>query len=433
MHPCYTVFTIFAIRYFVPMTTFITPYLIETKHFTNAEIFNNVTPCFFFASLLSSFFGSVYNSYFCTKYTLILNSLLEILCFAIFYYMKPRSFPCAMLTGFLHGAYTSLATQAKVILFSHRPDYLSKENMVTIYYFIKKLNGVLSAWVGQDLKYASGSYQSSLIVSAFNITLSTVLCFFIKNDNNTSIQTKPNLLKIINNRTLIASLKTIYTKNMIYFSALNIVASSLYIAFALYSSSIFIARRKNINPSVHALGKVLFTLSKPISTLTKVIIYFTSFLDSSIKYNVVYARNAIIFGYIDGLSKLVSILCSTLLNILWPSTNYLHCKCFVSTVLVMVFTYCIGVTDSLSNTYLLYVCGSVVSQMSIFWSMDGLLYEGEMLGVVIGMNLMVASVVHIGISCYCVIKGVGVGRKMMVYFWVNSIMLGIAVVIKCVT
>lgn len=429
MQLCYIVFAVFAARYFVPMTIFMTPYLIEKKKFTNKEIFNVITPFFFLASLFASIFGPMLMSWFGSKWTLCMNSALELVCYAIFYFMLPRSFACAIAAGFIHGLVSALTTQSKPILFENRPDYIQKKTMLLIYIFIKKSCGVVSSWLGQDLKYATGNHQSSLMVSAFTMSLSLVLCVFIRDPKG---KEKEDFAKILFSGAAFERIGRIYTRDILYFSCLNIIGSSLYIAFALYSASMFIERKKDVDPSVFMFGKALHMISAPIRRVARAIIYLTSMIDGSIIYAPSYDKNTIIFGYIDGLAKLVSVISSTFLNLVWSGTEYLHAKCFVATVLVMFFTYLIGTTNNLMTSYIVYILGALASQTSSVWSYDGLLIDTSVLHIILGMNLMIGSIIHILISYFTKMRNYSVSKKMQLYFWVNTLLLGSAVLIKTV-
>lgn len=424
------VFAVFAFRYFIPMTIFMTPYLIEKKQFTNKEIFNVITPFFFIASLFAAIFGPMLTGWFSSKFTLCMNALLELICYAIFYFMPERNFPCAIVSGLVHGMVTALTMQAKPVLLDNKPSYIDESSMMLIYNFIKKFCGVFSSWLGQDLKYATGNHQSSLMVSTGTMSLSLILCFFIKNQNQ-GIK-KENFAEMLVSAEGYYKIWQIYTRDVIYFSCLNIIGSSLYIAFALYSASMFIERKKDIDPSVFMFGKILYSISTPIRNVARVIIYFTSKLDSSITYAPVYNKNTIIFGYIDGLSKLLSTVSSTVLNLIWSGSGFLHVKCFISTVMVMVFTFLIGNTSNLMTTYIVFILGAVASQTSSVFSYNGLMFDNKIFHIILGMNLMVSSIIHISISYYTKVRNYDVSKKMLLYFWVNTVLLGLAVTIKVV-
>lgn len=414
-------YAFYTARYFVPMTIFMTPFLIEKKKFTNKEIFNKITPFFFISSLFASFFGPVLVSYIGNKFTLLFETGLEIITYCIFFAMPERSFFCAILTGLFHGVVTSLGSLTKGILIEHKPDHFNKERMYRDHSAIKKTCGVLSSWIGQDMKYATQSHQANLLFSFMTLTSSFGLCGIVPDTGFRKNDT--NLLTMLFSGSAYSQLRTIYNNEVLYFSILNVIGSTLYICFAMYSANIFIARKKAIDPSVFALGKVLYKASKPVRFLSWIIVHFVGLFDKSVKYNPSYDKNAVIFGYIDGLAKLVSMVFSVLLVWTLESMMDLGLRCFLSSVFVIFFTYLMGKAESLMKSYMIYIAGAVASQVSLIWAYNGLTVNKDVLHIILGLNLVVSSLIHIAVSYYCKWRNSDVNTKVLLYFYVSSALL----------
>jgi hypothetical protein len=87
----------------------------------------------------------------------------------------------------------------------------------------------------------------------------------------------------------------IYSLEVTLFSILNVIASSLYICFAMYSANIFIERKKSIDVHVNKFGKLLYRLSYPCRKLSQIIIFMVACFDGSIVYAPKYDKNTLIF------------------------------------------------------------------------------------------------------------------------------------------
>lgn len=402
-----------------------TPYLIETKKFTNKEIFNKITPFFFVASLFASLFGPVLVSLIGNKYTILLDTGLEMVSYAIFHFMPERSFLLASITGMLHGAVTSLGSLSKGILLDNKKN-IEVEKMYRDHQIIKKFFSVISSWLGQDLKYATGSHRCSLIFSSITLTLSFFLCIAIPDAPSES---KKNLLAELNND-ILGQMRSIYTNDVLFFSILNVIGSSLYISFAMYSASIFIQRKKEVDPSVLTLGKVMYRLTFWIRYFTKILAKTIGLFDSSVTYEPKYEKNTIIFGYIDGLAKCIAVFTSYFLSVMFQKKSAIHARCFIGTSFVMLFTYLLGTTNSLMTSYLVYILGSVCSFISMIWAYSAISVDKEVVHIVFGLNLVASSIIHICISYYTKYAKKEVNSKIMTYFWVNSALLALALGVK---
>lgn len=430
MESYHILYAFFIARYFVPMTIFMTPYLIEQKKFTNKEIFNKITPFFFIASLFASLLGSVLVSKIGNKFTLLIDTGLELICYVIFYLMPERSFAWCIVTGLLHGVVTSFGSLTKGILMENKPPEVDREKMFREHATIKKLCGVFASWMGQDMKYSTGTHHCNLLFSFCTLILSFCICYAIPEASTK--EEKKNFLEVLFSGSFLKQIREIYDCDVAFFSLLNIIGSTLYISFAMYSASLFIERKKDIDPSVSAFGRVMYNISKPIRYVTWVIIKTFGFFDTSVQYNPSYNKNTIIFGYIDGLSKLLSILSSLAMSWTFEKNSALHLRCFGSTVLVMFFTYLMGVTTNLMNSYIVFILGSTASQISFIWAYKGLSKNKEVLHIILGLNLVGSSLVHIFISYYTKWRNYSVSKKIMVYFYVNAVLLGLAVTLKAI-
>ncbi|KAM0686827.1 hypothetical protein COBT_001942 [Conglomerata obtusa] len=417
-------FGFYIARYFVPMTLFMTPYLIEKKKFTNKEVFNNITPFFFISSLVASFFGPVLVYYIGNQKTILFETGVELLTYVIFFYMPERSFSLAILTGLFHGMVTALGSLTKGILLENMPSHLKKDDMLARHVGIKKACGVFSSWIGQDMKFVTQSHQANLLFSFMTLFVSFGICTFIPSGEHR----KPggNLLILLASSDRYEKIRAIYTNECLIFSLLHIIGSTLYICFAMYSANIFIARKKDADPSVFKVGKVLYTMSKPIRFLSRFLVAFVGLFDRSIVYRSKYDKNTVIFGYIDGISRLAAMLSGIFISKKLLEDVNPYATGFISTVLIMFFTFAMGKANTLMKSYMIYILGSVFSQINILAVCCELNKDKDNIHTIYGMNLVASSIIHISVSYYCRWKRSEVDTKMLAYFYVSCAILLLA-------
>jgi len=176
------------------------------------------------------------------------------------------------------------------------------------------------------------------------------------------------------------------------------------------------------------LGKVLFSVLWPFRIFSWVFVNMASLFDGSVKYDPKYDKNTMIFGYIDGLAKLISIGSSKILTSILEDRMKVRHMAYIATLLVMTFTFVMGKTNSLMKSYMVFILGSICSTLSLLWSYDGFTTPETkpIMHVIYGTNLVVSSLIHICISYYSKYKNYNVNVKMYMYFWTNLVLLGMA-------
>jgi hypothetical protein len=200
----------------------------------------------------------------------------------------------------------------------------------------------------------------------------------------------------------------------------------------MYSSFIFIERKKDVDPSAHSFSKLMYLLSFPLRYLNKLFIAIFQLFDSSIKYSPSYDKNTIIFGYIDGLAKLFAIATVVTLDYVIKkfrlSITY-QMKGMVTGTIVMISTYAMGKVETLMKSYFLFIVGSVCSQICFLSAYNGLSEKKESIHLYIGMNLTISCFIHIFISYFSKYMNYNSSKRMLLYFYINLslVVLGLSV------
>ncbi|EJW02033.1 hypothetical protein EDEG_03517 [Edhazardia aedis USNM 41457] len=410
-----------AVRHFVPITTFLTPYLIEKKKFTNKEVFNKITHFFFIASLFASMYGPIIIKGIGNMNVMLLETFLEIVNCFILYFMGDRMLRDARIVSIFHGTASSFTTIGKGILLELKPPHKADKDMIAANGLIKRIGGVLSSWIGQDLKYSTGEHQANLLFSLFMLVLSFGIGLFVPSKYKSG---GANLFEFFTSKESLETLMDIYNGRVIFFCLLNIIGSTLYICFAIYSVSIFIERKKDVDPGVNFIGKWLYALSYPMRAISWSIVKMLSIFDRSLVYAPKYDKDTVIFGYIDGLAKLMAGLSGYIISKCAKKVVVYRHGCMICIILVMVLTYSMGATRSLLQSYLIFIVCAACSQVGLNWSSVGFSKNNEQLvSLIMGINLLISSIIHISISYYSKYMNYNATNKMLLYFYINSCLL----------
>ncbi|KAF7683392.1 hypothetical protein TCON_1394 [Astathelohania contejeani] len=410
----------YILRYFTPIQVFMTPYLIQVKRFTNHEVSNLIYPCFFISTFVTSIIGMFIVGIIGNKNTLILDTFIELVGYLVCFCAPARHFRKIQCFAILRGMSSALGILAKGVLYTPNSNAGDRSDRYSQYNLIKKNAGVLASWIGQELVFGTGTHQTNLYFSILSTILAFILALFIS--DKTGIK-KENVIRF-NFLELVTKLKKIYTKKIILFSLLNISASSLYVCFSIYSSNVFQDRRKSSSSFV--MGKLLYYISYPLREFGRFFIYLIGAFDPAIQYSPKYDEKILIHGYINGLSRLCSAVLAHFIRYKKNELRETICLTLGVIFILMIFTYLLGCNFSLFNSYLIYICGYTLGLSGLILSHGGLNEKTDILHIILGINLCIDSLIHIGISYYTKKNCTTVSRKVYYYFCVNTVLLGCA-------
>ncbi|EPR79478.1 hypothetical protein SLOPH_1825 [Spraguea lophii 42_110] len=407
------------LRNITPIVPFLTPYLIQNKKIANKDVHNKLIPWFFISSLLLALSGSFLVRAVGNKMCILIDTVCDLALNVIFLMMPNESIVFGALGCFLHGVSTSLASISKCIVYEIEPEKQKRNYIISNYNLIKKLCSLGAAWFAQDMYFSCGTNKPSLYTTMMFLVGSLVSGMFIP-ENKGVQKVRDNIFVSFYNNGVFNTLGEIYYPKVLFFSLIQIIGSSLYISFSIYSSNVFIERRKNIDVSSGMLGKIFYNITMPFRLLSFVFVKVFSLFDKEITYSPKYEKNTLIFGYIDGLAKAISLVITYFL----VAKNYSLFTLItinISLVIFLIITkFFLGKVSSLTNSYICFVLGSTAANTLLQIAHTGINKEKK-IEELVSFNLVIASIIHISISYIARWKEATAQKKM--YYYVGTSMI----------
>lgn len=243
-----------AFRLFSPILSFITPYFVDKKKIKNTTFHNKVIPFFFISGFCAGIFGSLFVGYF-GENILIADTFLDLFFLISIPFMSNEKNGILIVVTCMHGASSSLSLLTKSLLYAGGG---SKKKIYSKFNAIKRISSVFSSWMGQDLFFASSDYTPALLMSIISTIICFIISFFVTNTPQNAKDSLITVHKITSDS---------FTRNYIFFSLLNIIFSTIYVSFAIYSANIFIERRRNISMASNFVGKFFYHILIPLRLL----------------------------------------------------------------------------------------------------------------------------------------------------------------------
>lgn len=458
------IFAFHAFRFFSPILPFITPYFVEVKKIPVSKFHSEIVPYFFISSFLTMLIGPFFVELLGEKLILIVETLLEIIFLCCFNFIPTGNTPeenkekeednlhektlqgqkketlesqdvqsngnenqpeapenqnlnssaqskgifyLIIITCF-HGASTSLGMLTKKMLYAEGGDRPAINSTFNI---IKRTSAILSGLVGQDLFFSSGMYSPSLILSILTSAIASGISFFLVSP-----------VPVHQERSGI----DLFTSQHIFFSLLYIIASTVYIALTVYSASIFIERRKNRNMSTNLFGKFLFYCLSPLRLFSFIFLKGIS-LFTKTNFSSKYDNEKLIFGYIDAIARIISIIFAYLIT---QKSYTLHSGSIVLVILIIptiFITFLLGKAKNLFSTYLSFIFAFTCANSALILAQSGI-SQVKRMSVCIGINLAVANFIHMTINKFCKMRSLAAHQKMKMYL-ISSLTLYLPAVI----
>ncbi|AFM99422.1 hypothetical protein EHEL_111490 [Encephalitozoon hellem ATCC 50504] len=416
----------FGLKSFTPFLSFMVPYLVEQKGFHNRELHNNFSPLFFTSSIIVSLTSFLIIELLGNRMSLFVDTLIEMVVYMIFMFMP---FRCSFLTAIaylLHGATTSFGVVTKSILNSTAGRKEDRKVVLSTAINIKTFVSVVSSWIGQDIIMCGGSHRVNILISLFGLSLALLTTLLLPLTSPNKEEEK--FIDYIQSPTEVwRKVKSTYRSRVMLASLLSSSASILYICLSFYSAGIFLEKRKNGIESSIKVNKMLFLVAKPIRLVSYTVIKIFSSFDSSVSYHSNPNKPVIIHGYVEGCSKILSSLASLQISKVLSESRCIPLA-FLTSMMTMVFIYCLGASNSMSYSYLFYILASLSSFLCKTISNIGLQSVCEESGYkfVLGFNLFISSIIHISITHLSRVYSLRVKSKLMLYFYVNALFMMVA-------
>lgn len=409
-------FVFVAFRNFVPMSSFMIPYMIENKNFTMKEVMNKITHCVFILSIVTAVVSIFITDVLGKKTICILDAGIELLVSLIMLLMGQRSFLLGQITGGLHGVTKSLETISKSIMYSSSDT--NRGSAYANYTVVKYTSAILSCVCGQELYFMTHSHKLSVIVSTGTLSIAFIYSFMLgKSDIDRMSGWYEETVKTI---------KGPHRESVIIFCLLNVISNTLLIATSCYSTYIFIERKKGVEIASNNFGRVLYALFFPIRLVIVGIAKVVSLFDSSMSPSTKYDKNVLIFGYMEALGKLAGIIPRYYIIKRHFSDSARAAILFLLLASTMGLTYIQHCAKTLLNTYILSMLCLVTSISCLGISNNGFVKYTKSVHVFYCINLLLSATIHASISYFSKKKGVTAEKRLLYYCYFDIIMMVLA-------
>lgn len=403
------------LKSFEPITPFTASYLINSKKFRNTDIYNKIIPVFFYSSLISIFFTIFVVHRLTSRFTMVLSSALEAAYLLLLFLMPPNSFPAVYLATFMHSMSTMFfsfsAVYPSIFARSLYSDGARRRETVANVSNFKRGGAILASMLGQNLYMHSGTQTPNFLVSALCTTAALLASLSMQSIKSTD----KSVMQIFGERGLEA-LRAVYSGDTVFYSAMHIVSTTIYMSFNMFAASIFIEKKRDSE-----VPQIVLTAIKvatfPIQIFTEIFMQIYNYFAKSEKKNL-HKKEIIFFGYIDSLSKIFGIVATHfLVKIKIENLKLAKAAAICYGLALMLSMFFMSKSNSLALCYLIYVVGYSIAQTSQITSKNGVYNSsGKFMKIVISINLFIESLLHILISWVTKYFKMSVSQKLLCYF-----------------
>ncbi|RVD92614.1 hypothetical protein TUBRATIS_008750 [Tubulinosema ratisbonensis] len=403
-------------RNYIPITSYLTPYTLENKEISKKNLLNRITHKLFIATIITSVITPFFIEAFGKKLICVCDNLIECVVYLIFLFMPKRNLILCELAGILHGITKSLESISKSIMYDGDPKKSAQK--YAIYSIVKQVSSTLAAISGQEMFYMTNSYSILVYTSLLSVFFSFFFALFCLEE----LEKKTfDLQSLYSPKKLFLELKNELSFDVCVFSLFYVISTTLLISLSVYSSYIFMERKNELDIYSSKLGKFFYLIFTPFRIFFFFIVKFFSFFDKSIKVNLKYNKNVILFGYINAFCRLVSLLPKyTIMKYEFNSfsRSILLTLFILSTILILFFLFKI---NNLFITYVLTVIGLFFSFTCLGVSNNGFKNHSKS-HVIYSMNLFFSALIHSGISYYAKSKEIKASVRLLYYCFVDGIL-----------
>ncbi|KRH93562.1 Major Facilitator Superfamily (MFS) [Pseudoloma neurophilia] len=386
-------------RSFIPIYPFILPYLTNKKEIKIRD-FHGCLRINFIGNLFFNIFGQIFICFFSSKTLLIIESICELSFYAILFSMKKKNIKLLHLGILLHSAGQSFAMITKDLLYvQSQTGNDNKSKVYATYNLCKKLAGIFSSFIGQDLLFYTGNFKPLLIFSVLSC-ICTLSCSFLVLDKRKVLKDSPvidDLMEIFDhifyyNPENTISKGKVFNLNYkpLFYMLAYTIGSLIYICFNFYGSNIFLENKEEITRLTIRFSDVLKWLLKPIRIIS---ICYNFILRRFVKYEKE-QQSIVLHGYIDGIARLTAILFS---HLLLRVIRFSH-EVTLSVILISIFlTFLMARRASLFVLYSIYILN--VSMANLIITSSGHQFRNmPNIGLIFGIICLFTAILHVIVS-----------------------------------
>lgn len=386
------IYVFHALRPFLPLYSFLVPFLHKDKKIPLHDLHGPVIRLFFISSLFYAFIGPVFISLTgSSKFLLVIESLCELIFYLSLLLLPKRKLSLVKFLILLHSASASFSMVTKDLLYSNEN---TTDKVYANYNLIKRTSSIFSAWLGQDLLFYSNNYLPLIIISIFSCFCTLSISFLVhdveinRNKKNIFLIFKEIAMELYQSETN----KLNYT--YCFFIVSYMIASLIYISFIFYSSNIFIERRKDINEFTLRFSAVLEKILSPMRLISYSIILL---LQNFIKIKKNKNTNVLLHGYMDGIGKLLSIIPSFFISSIELNGKNKTILSLILSLFSILTTFFMGHVRSLIFLYFIYICNVTITNLLLVITVNGFKTINNF-GIFFGIMIMFCNLLHFSVS-----------------------------------
>jgi len=340
-------------RNFRPITPFLTVFLVEEKGFSTQDIVNQVIPCWLYSMLVFSILIPILVSKIGLLNTIFLSVCGEIVAGLSLSFSKRRSL---FITVF---AEVIIAFRSSVIVADKRYYGENDSNRTVKYSTIRKVTGIVSSFISQNMYHISGSSLAAMYVTVSSQVLVLVTTLMLPTPPSESVA-EPFSLKILS----VGLISKIFS----YLGAFTLSS-----CFKIYVDLVLIDRTQGIEETGGVLRSILDRISFLFYAASLLVIEALGKVSSKIQVQKTVNRNKALHGYMEGLTKIVGVGLAVPL-VKYTSKSYVHTEilCVVSWYMQIVGMAGLKKSSSVSAVYASYLISFLGSSITLYISYNSI-------------------------------------------------------------
>ncbi|KAI5190848.1 hypothetical protein NEMIN01_1250 [Nematocida minor] len=347
-------------RNFRPISPFISVFLVEEKRFTTKDIADRIIPWWLYSMLLFSLILSWIVAKIGLLSTIISSVVSEIAAYLFLLKMRKKSVVFTVLIEIL------MAYRNSTLVVDKRFYSENDQTMSVRYSTIRKITGILSSFISQNMYYISGSSVPSVYLTIISQVMVLFCILGICQDKNLAEEATNSSQSIRITYNLVSKILS-YTG-----------AFTLSVCFRIYIDLILIERTGNISYHDGVIRKVLDRISGLFYYISYGLVRALQVFSSSIKIQPKKDRNKPVHGYLEGFARVLAVALALPL-VIYTSRSQRSSEILmgVSWILQISGIYALKTTKNIVGGYLAYLLSFLGTNITLYISYNGINREAD--------------------------------------------------------
>ncbi|EIJ87331.1 hypothetical protein NEPAR06_1357 [Nematocida parisii] len=353
-------------RNFRPISPFLAVFLVEEKGFTTKEIADKIIPWWLYSMLVFSLVLSWIAAKIGLLWTIISSVISEIIVYIVLINMKEKSTISTIFIQIL------LAYRNSTLIADKRFYSENDQGMSVKYSTIRKITGIMSSFISQNMYYISGSSLASMYLTIISQTL-VLLCIFGLHTDGALSTIAPGIEKPV--KITVSLLSNIFSYTG---------AFTLSVCFRIYIDLVLIERTGSAEEHTGLVGIVIDRISGVFYYISYGLIKTMSLLIPSIRIQEHKNKHKPVHGYLEGIARVLAVVLSIPLVIYTSSSpRNTEILMVISWILQILGVYALKKTKNIVGGYLAYLLSVIGTNITLYISYNGMNKETdtEILGI----------------------------------------------------